>query len=364
MQAPYLLVRSALRGVAWPAITGPAEATALALQYQLERSQWLAPVDLLELQTRQLDALVRHAWETVPFYRWHWHGSFQAGEALTRERFERLPLLAGDSLAHDFEELKSTAPPAPHGTVSAATTGAGDRTVRVLRTALTDLWRQALTLRDHLWHRRDFDGTLAVIHADLDAGAAHGWGAATGMLDAAGRTVVLGLPAGMDAQLEWLQRNEPDYLLTSPANAAELVRSALAHGVRLPRLREVRTFGGLVRPEVRESCRQAWGVPLTDLYTSGEAGHVALQCPGHEHYHVQSESVLVELLDRHGRACAPGAVGRIVVTTLHNFAMPLVRYDTGDLGEEAEPCECGRGLPVLRRIVQRTHDVPAAERVL
>ncbi len=364
MQAPYLLVRSALRGVAWPAITAPAEARALALQYQLERSQWLSTEALSRLQARQLDSLVRHARESVPFYRWQWHGVFGVGETLTRESFERLPLLGSDSLAHDLEELKSTAFPVSHGAVSVSTTGVGDATLRVLRTELTDLWRRALTLRDHLWHRRDFDGSLAVIHADPDAGETHGWGAATGMLDAAGRTLVLGLPASNELQLEWLQRNEPDYLLTSPGNAAELTRSALAHGVRLPRLREIRTFGGPVGPDVRESCRRAWGVPLTDLYMSWEAGHIALQCPDYGHYHVQSESVLVELLDAQGKPCAPGELGRIVVTTLHNFAMPLVRYDTGDLGEAGEPCACGRGLPVLRRIVQRTRDVPAAERVL
>ena len=363
MQAPYLLVRSALRGVVWPAITGPAEATALALQYQLERSQWLPAEELRALQARQLEAVLRHAWESVPFYRWQWQGRFPVGETPTQEHLERLPLLTAESVAHDFEELKSTAPPAAHGAVTASTPGAGDRTLRVLRTEHTELWRRALTLRDHLWHRRDFDGTLAVIHAGLDAGATHGWGAATGMLAAAGRTVVLGLPAATDVQLEWLRRNEPDYLLTSPANAAALTRSALARSVRWPRLREVQTFGGTVRPEVRESCRQAWGVPLTDLYTSAEAGPIALQCPDHEHYHVQSESVLLELLDQRGEPCAPGALGRIVLTTLHNFAMPLVRYDTGDLAEAGAPCACGRGLPVLRRLVQRMHEVPMAERL-
>src|SRR5262249_5960536 len=159
MQAPYLLVRSALRGVVWPAITGPSEATALALQYQLERSQWLSPPDLQSLQTRQLAQLVPHAWQTVPFYRWHWHGSFQAGETLNRERFERLPLLTTENLQHDFEELKSGSPPAAHGAVSrAGPAGKGARSARILRTALVDLWLQTVTLRDHLWHHRDFDG--------------------------------------------------------------------------------------------------------------------------------------------------------------------------------------------------------------
>jgi phenylacetate-CoA ligase len=103
--------------------------------------------------------------------------------------------------------------------------------------------------------------------------------------------------------------------------------------------------------------REAWDVPLTDLYSASETGYLALQCPRHEHYHVQSESVLLEVLDDAGRPCAPGQVGRVVATPLHNFAMPLVRYDIGDFAEVGEPCDCGRGLPVLKRILGRVRNM-------
>ena len=358
MQAPYLLVRSALPGVVWPAITGPAEASALALQYQLERSQWLSPEDLSALQLRQLEALVRHAWETVSFYRWQWHGSLRVAEPLTRDSFQRLPLLKRENLEHEFEELRSSAPPAPHGAVTEVrAAGTGGRPMRLLKTALVDLWQQVLSLRDHLWHRRDLDGTLAVINARPHENAMQAWGTDLLVLDTAGRAVALSLPAAADAQLEWLRRHEPDYLLTSAANAAELAQAALALGIRFPRLREIRTSGDPLRPETRSACRKAFAVPLTDRYSTREAGDIALQCREHEHYHVHSESVLVEVLDAEDRGCAPGTVGRVVVTTLHNFAMPLVRYDTGDLAEVGAPCPCGRGLPVLQRIVGRASDV-------
>jgi phenylacetate-CoA ligase len=80
---------------------------------------------------------------------------------------------------------------------------------------------------------------------------------------------------------------------------------------------------------------------------------MALQCPETGRYHVQSESVLLEVLDDAGRPCAPGEVGRIVATSLHNFAQPMIRYDIGDYAEVGGPCPCGRGLPVLDRILGR-----------
>ena len=63
-----------------------------------------------------------------------------------------------------------------------------------------------------------------------------------------------------------------------------------------------------------------------------------------------AESVKLEVLDADGAPCPPGAVGRVVVTSLHNFAMPLLRYELGDYAEMGSPCSCGRGLPVLNGI--------------
>ena len=93
------------------------------------------------------------------------------------------------------------------------------------------------------------------------------------------------------------------------------------------------------------------------IKTRDEDGYLALQCPQHEHYHVQAEGVLLEVLDDTGAPCVPGQVGRVVVTPLHNFAMPLVRYDIGDYAEAGEPCACGRGLPVLKRILGRVRNM-------
>jgi phenylacetate-coenzyme A ligase PaaK-like adenylate-forming protein len=119
----------------------------------------------------------------------------------------------------------------------------------------------------------------------------------------------------------------------------------------------VRTLGESLDPETRALCREAWGVPLTDMYSAEECGYIALQCPEGEHYHVQSEGVLVEVLDEQGAPCAPGQVGRVALTPLHNFATPLVRYELGDYAEVGEPCACGRGLPVLKRVLGRVRNM-------
>lgn len=103
--------------------------------------------------------------------------------------------------------------------------------------------------------------------------------------------------------------------------------------------------------------REAWGVEIVDSYSSEELGYIALQCPEHEHYHVQMESLIVEVLDENGMPCGVGEVGQVAVSTLHNFAMPLLRYASGDYAEVGAPCGCGRGLPVLTRILGRQRNM-------
>jgi phenylacetate-CoA ligase len=88
-------------------------------------------------------------------------------------------------------------------------------------------------------------------------------------------------------------------------------------------------------------------------YGSKEAQLIAVQCPTGDHYHVNDEAVLVEILDQEGRVCLPGQIGRDVVTQLWNFAQPIILYDLGDLATLGTSCACGRTLTVLDRIVGR-----------
>ncbi len=71
-------------------------------------------------------------------------------------------------------------------------------------------------------------------------------------------------------------------------------------------------------------------------------------------YHQNAEHVLIELVDEAGREVAPGELGRVLLTTLENFVMPLVRYEIGDYAVAASgDCSCGRTLPLIGRVVGR-----------
>jgi phenylacetate-CoA ligase len=345
-------IQSAVRGIEWPALPGRGAADVLALVHQLEDSQWLAPGRLRVLQEEQLQVLLEHAYRSTDFYPVHW------GAAPDVRRFGELPLVERRELQAGFERFRSRAVPEAHGRgQETGTSGSTGTPVRVLRTPLDQLFWSAFTLRDHLWHRRDLKAKLAVIRFGAVNARAGSWGAATAGVVETGPLVTLGVDAGLEAQIDWLERERPAYLLTYPTLAGALALRCLERGLRLAGLREVRTFSEVFEPGLRELCREAWDAKVTDLYSAVEAGYLALQCPEGEHYHVQAEGVLLEVLDDAGRPCAPGEVGRVVLTDLHSFATPLIRYDIGDFAEPAPACGCGRGLPALARIVGRRRNM-------
>lgn len=341
----------------WPAIPTADGAAVLGLLFQLEGSQWLAPERLRELQLRQLEPLLRHAYATVPWYREHWSGIYDPALPLTPEQFAALPLLSRRDLQTDFQNLRSRSVPQAHGAVGeTSTSGSTGTPVRVLKSELTQLFWRAFTLRDHLWHKRDLSLKLAAIRHPAVEGKSENWGQATAGLVATGAVATLGVAIDIEKQLDWLESHNPSYFLAYPSVVSELARASIARSTRLPALREVRTLGETLAPETRELCREAWDVPVTDIYSADEVGYIALQCPDDTHYHIQSENVLLEVLDDRGEQCGPGKTGRVVVTALHNFAMPLIRYEIGDYAEPGAACLCGRGLPVLRRVMGRVRN--------
>ena len=316
-------------------------------------------------QFTQLARLVHHAFNTVPYYREHRQAwGIDANWKLTPESFAAcLPILTRAEVQEGGAQFHSTKVPDAHGKIGDTfTSGSTGRPLKTLKTGLSEMVWQAVTLRENLWHR-DLRKKLAIIkiiegkHSGYPDGDLYeNWGSFASQTFETGPCCMLHLSTKTHEQVEWLLRMDPDYLFTFAGNAQALAQYCIREQISFPALRQVITFSDLLRPEARAVCKEAWGMPVVDIYSSAEAGYIALQCPESKNYHIQSETVYVEILNEAGQACAPGEVGQVIATPLHNFAMPLLRYASGDLAEVGE-CACGRGLPTLKRIIGRTRSV-------
>jgi len=360
----FLHVKSIVPGLNWPAVPNARGAQLLALQMQLEQSQWLSPTELASLQLDQCRILATYAYRHVPFYQQFWStADLDTSRGIDDFPWQSLPIVTRRAIQRFPGSLSPRVRLPRHGaTYHGFTSGSTGRPLQTAGNTVTQLMWSALTLRSHLWHRRDFSGKTVGIRAQPGASPqppqlTENWGWATNDLVRTGPGLTLDVRTPIAELAAILIEENPDYLNTYPSVVHDLARHFLINNWSLPRLREVCTFGEVLEPQTRQLCRRAWDVPLTDGYSSQEAGYIALQCPQHEHYHVQAESILVEVLDDHGSPCGSGQIGRVVLTTLVNFDFPLIRYDTGDYAEVGPPCDCGRGLPVLSRIVGRQRNM-------
>lgn len=347
---------SAFPEARWPAVATPYASGVLAMLFQLEQTQWWSEAQLHEHQLEQLRAIVDHAKATVPFYR---------ERCSSIEDWRQAPLLTRRDVQLAGASLHSTAVPKNHGKVAVSTTGGSTgQPVKVLGTDFTDFMWRALTLRDHLWHRRDFTQSFAAIRYTSDkigqpplGTPTDTWGSGTRNIFRTGPACVLNVTSSIEDQATWLRHMNPGYLLAYPSALLEIARLFQERRWHSPNLQQLTTYGEVLDVECRSFCERVFGIPVIDMYTSQEVGYLALQCPTCNDYHVQSENVLVEVLNDASAPCRPGEVGKVVVTTLHNFAMPLIRYDIGDFAEVGASCACGRGLPVLKRILGRKRNL-------
>jgi phenylacetate-CoA ligase len=157
----------------------------------------------------------------------------------------------------------------------------------------------------------------------------------------------------IDKLADWFFAWNPDYLMTYSETIEHLAFAFQG------RKKPLSTKGVLViseqlTPHMRRNITKTFEVPIFQNYGLNEVGIVASKCLEGSRYHVHTEHCLVEICDKYGKPCAPGETGKILVTGLTNFAMPLLRYDTDDLATVVEgPCSCGRTLPSFGEVIGR-----------
>jgi phenylacetate-CoA ligase len=146
----------------------------------------------------------------------------------------------------------------------------------------------------------------------------------------------------LDRYLDQIAGLHPDHLRGFPVYLLWLADRCQDRGASPNGLRVVGPYGGLASPVMMDRIARGFGCRFVQKYGTSELGVVAASCDRSSGMHVFEDLFHVEVL-RRGRAVAAGEVGHLAVTDLVNTAMPLLRYDVGDVGRlHPAPCPCGR----------------------
>jgi len=347
-------------GIVWPPLLVGESAQLGALVAGLDATQWLSRPELEAAQGEQLGRLAVDLARHSPAFAARLRAAGMPASDLGRlDRLAALPPMARRQLQDAGADFAARQVPKSHLPIGQTkTSGSTGEPVTLQRTRVSRLFWAACTIRDHLWHGRDFAGRMTSIRpTNPPYVEMEGWGYPVALLFATGPAQAMPSNCSIDEQIAHIDRFRPNSVLAFPTNLRALADSWKARGEVPPGLRHLRTVGETVSAELRAHLDATVGLGVEDNYSSQEAGVIALQCPESDLYHVMAESLVVEILDDDGVACAEGEVGHVVVTDLHNFAAPLIRYDIGDYAEIGGRCPCGRELPTLKRILGRERNL-------
>jgi len=334
----------------------------MAWQFQekLEQSQWRTAEQHHDIQLRHITPLLQHAANKVPFYAQSLSG-YDHGQPVTPERLKTLPILTRSMLQNAGDDLNASSYPEEHGAVSqSSSSGSTAQPISILHTGLSTNWHRALTLRSRLWAQNRLDRKLAAIRRYVSGNANYPngfsgdcWADELTIPTISGPVAGLNVATPIDQQIDWLKVQAPKILLTFPSNLDALCQHLRDNSIKIPSIKHVLTLGEALPEDIRATVRRTFGANLFDTYSAAEVGEIAIQCPEHDHYHIQSEALYVEVLNEQDEHCEVGETGRVVITALHNYAKPLIRYEIGDMATVGNACRCGRGLPVLDKIMGR-----------
>jgi phenylacetate-CoA ligase len=355
-------------GTAWPRLPLPQVAQVWAAYQELDHTQWLPSAQIEEMQLVQLQALLSHCARQVPYYRRVLAEAGLADSPLqSLSDLRRVPLMTRRLYQENAADLMAQRlPPEMVQTGSSFTSGTNGVPIQVHRTDRDGVWWNALFLRDLEWSDIDPRGRLASIRLlttkkeelprALEGGSSPWWTRVSGMLLETGPSHAMDIRQDPRRQLEWLRGVKPDYLLSMPSNLEFLAGLVIESGEPLPGLRAIQSIGEPLSEDARERIEAGFGAPVKNLYSATEAGYIASPCPLGHGMHLHAESVLAEVLDADDRPCLPGQTGRLVLTSLHSFLNPFIRYDIMDEVTLAPgPCPCGRGLPLWTAVNGRRH---------
>ncbi len=329
---------------------------------ELERTQWWSREQLLELQSRRLRMLLQYAYERVPFYRQAFDDrGLTHADINTASDLSALPVLNRRDVRRHSAELQATGFPGRRSLVARTSGSTGepltfcttleDRYSRGYARSLRALGWSGFRLGDssvRLVEQRESCARRVAVTADITARLQRE--TLFDVYDMSG--------ARVERLVVALERHNPALLRGYPSAVYLLALHIRRRGGSRFRPRSVVTEGEPLYCHQREVIADVFGCRPFSKYSSHEVLDIACECPAGSGFHVAAENVIVEVLDDEDQPVPPGTVGRIVVTNLHNYCMPFIRYELGDIGAMVEEqCACGRGLPLLRGLEGRRCDI-------
>jgi len=331
--------------------------------HEFEKTQWLPGTAIEKAQWQKFLRLIKHTADHSPFYRSLYQAHHvQIDKIRHKEDLLNIPQLTKDDLRYHQQEMR-----VPHtGTrLSKKTTGGSTgEAVTVLKSRKAMAYQDAAMWRCLRWF-------------DIDIGdkQARFWGTPlhpisrikNKLIDLVMNRIRLsGWNFSEDSMARFLKRLKtfrPAYYYGYVSMIKEFAQFCERNNINTAPfgLKGIVTTSEPLFIETRQYLQNIFRCPVINDYGSGEVGPIAYDCP-EGGFHLMSDNLYFGIINEAGTHAAGGEKGEVVVTELNNFSLPLIRYNLKDIAEVADrPCRCGRGLPLINKILGRDRDVLIAD---
>lgn len=325
----------------------------------LRSIEYKSEEEIREIQSQRLDTLLRHAWENTEYYNKVLSdcGVVNNG-SVHLDRFNDIPFLTKEIIRREGDRLKAKNLPVNRKSYQNRTGGSTGETVVFWQ----DNYYWNLNVATKLYHFAMHGKEIGELELKL-------WGSNRDIVhDTIGWTTKLknflyhrhvsscGRLSEEDMRSIYHKINKckPKSIWGYTDGVYTLAKFINRYGLKLHPPAVVFGGGGTLFPHMVQAIEKAFQAPMINMYGSREMGDIACQCPEKEGLHVSSHTHVVEIVDRMGNAVMEKG-GDIAVTSLHNYAMPFLRYRIGDRGKlTAKKCSCGRSFPLLETVLGRS----------
>ena len=323
----------------------------------LEKSQYDSPETIRVRQWTSIKAMIHHAYETVPFYRQRLDAiDLHPSDLRTMEDISAIPILTKSDIRDHGHEMISNRYQVDRLRVKTTSGSTGvPLAIRIDEPSMQ--WKTACTIRSDQWSGWNFGERVAKVWGNPDF-LHDGWkGRVRNRLIE--RATYLDTLAVTDERMrifcEQLRESPPKLLFGHAHSIYLLACYAHKHKIDWIHPHGIISTAMILHDYQRILIERVFGTYVTNRYGCEEVSLIASECPVHHGLHFNSDSIYPEI--HHDRPYLPKNTGSLLLTDLTNFAMPIIRYQIGDVVTGSErACSCGRGMNMISRIEGREAD--------
>jgi len=321
-------------------------------------SQWYTRERLQMMQFNKLKMLLQHAYQNVPYYTKVFHErGLTPDDIQCIDDLSKLPILTKDDVRKHFNDLIARNSQVFNPRVAHTSGSTGEPLTYYIDRHLS-IMISACVWRHWRWCGIEPRNLIAVFRGTL-------------IDDFGKKQVNYWILNGNQLHFSTFQMNEevmtkyvqvlkkwrPVLIRGYPSSLEILAQFIIEQGFDVPSPKAIHTSSETVSLSQRELIETAFNAPLFDWYSHGESTVNAGECDRHEGLHLGLEFGLTEFVKTLETENMDN-IYNVVSTSLHNYSMPFIRYDTEDLARLGnEECSCGRGLPLISEIIGRKGDI-------